>query len=223
MTPTIPELDTVQLAIRLLNQVHHRLDVLGDEITCTDCGYRWQAVSLDGKLQLNEQLEGTGACEAEVLRIVSDAGLYSEVGRRRGRQRKNITRAGGRPTSKEPRCACGMYTVATAAARSHLCGGGMSSTSYTVDDTIYRTKLLCAVVHPIHGIVAEFAVQHGKAVRVEFTEDRFRRANKIRQPACDAIAAYLAAQAALVVKPEPVDPGTVPPNAPGASPAPGNP
>jgi hypothetical protein len=33
------------------------------------------------------------------------------------------TRAGGRPLSTDPRCACGKYTLATAGKRGHVCEG----------------------------------------------------------------------------------------------------
>lgn len=95
--PTDTEIDVMTLATRQLNQLHASLDVDDTTVKCNHCGAGWLCSLVDDKLKLTELHPGNGSCEAEALRIISTAGLYSELGRRRLAKRKTVTRAGGRP------------------------------------------------------------------------------------------------------------------------------
>lgn len=122
---TIPEWDVMTLAARLLNQLHTSLAVDGDTILCKDCLGTWRATvkpGTDSDLDLKELEPGIGVCEAEVLRVISTPGLFSELGRRRVKQRKTVSRAGGRPKlPAAERCQCGIMTKKRAAQRRHVC------------------------------------------------------------------------------------------------------
>lgn len=156
--PTDTEIDVMVLAVRQLNQLHHHLDVQGAAVSCTDCGAVWLCDMYNDKLRLTETKEGNGSCEAEVLRTISTAGLYSELGRRRLGRRKTVTRAGGRPRA---------YSVV-------------------------REHGYLKVKHLKHGTIATFSIDcQGKPQNIRFLEERFQKANGIRQPAMDAVKDYI--------------------------------
>lgn len=95
--PTESEIEANVLASRLLGQLH-QIEIFSDVLVrCTACGAKWLCDAEGGKLKLTEATEGNGSCEAEVLRAISTAGMYSELGRRRVAKRKAPGRNGGRP------------------------------------------------------------------------------------------------------------------------------
>lgn len=95
--PTDTEVDVMTLATRLLGQLHQTLTVTELTASCSDCGAMWVCQYPDGKLKLFESTEGNHSCESEILRAISTAGLYAELGRRRVANRRTVGRKGGRP------------------------------------------------------------------------------------------------------------------------------